>query len=76
MKDTPRLLAIKPVRKYGHSFCVVMPREVREALGAEVNDQISFRKVGRYVFIAVVRACSVLPVSAAELKEARAALEG
>lgn len=76
MSDTPRLLSTKPVRIWGHGHVVALSREVREALGAELGDQITFRKVGRYVFIAVVRAASVIPVSESELREARAALEG
>lgn len=73
---TPQLLSSKPVRKWGHSHVVSLSPEVRKALGVQLGDVIAFRKVGRYVLISILRACSVIPVSEAEIKEARAALEG
>jgi len=76
MSETPKLLATKPVRKWGHGYVVSVPKEVREALSCGVGDQIAFRKVGRYVFIAVVRAFAVAPVSEEEKRQAHAAIGG
>lgn len=76
MSETPRLLAVRPVRVWGHGHVVSLTREVREALGAQLGDQITFRKVGRYVFISVLRAATAIPISDSEFKEAREALGG
>lgn len=74
MKDTPQLLSTKPVRKWGHSHVVTLSKEVRQILGIKEGDQVTFRKVGRYVFIAVVHAFAVAPVSKEEIRQAREAL--
>jgi bifunctional DNA-binding transcriptional regulator/antitoxin component of YhaV-PrlF toxin-antitoxin module len=74
--ETPQLLSVKPVRKFGHSHVVTLPKEVRSALGIKLGDQITFRKIGRYVFIAVVHAFAVAPVSKEEFRQAREALGG
>lgn len=74
MSDTPQLLSIKPVRKWGHSHVVTLSKEVRAVLGIKDGDQVTFRKVGRYVFIAVVHAFAVAPISKGELQQAREAL--
>jgi antitoxin component of MazEF toxin-antitoxin module len=74
VSDTPQLLSIKPVRKWGHSHVVTLPKEVRSVMGIKEGDQITFRKIGRYVFIAVVHAFSVAPVSKEEIRLAREAL--
>lgn len=76
MSETPTLLAVRPVRVWGGGHVVSLTPEVREALGAKKGDQITFRKVGRYVFIAVLRASTAIPISDNEFKEARAALGG
>jgi hypothetical protein len=76
MSDTPQLLSTKPIRKWGHSHVVSVSPEVRAALGVKLGDWIAFRKVGRYVVISILRAASVIPVSDAEVRQARAALEG
>jgi antitoxin component of MazEF toxin-antitoxin module len=73
MTETPQLLAIKPVRKWGHSHVVTLSKEVRAALDVKAGDQVTFRKVGRMVYIAVIRAFQVAPVSEAEKRQARAA---
>jgi antitoxin component of MazEF toxin-antitoxin module len=72
--ETPQLLTIKPVRKWGHSYVVTLPKEVRSAMGVKAGDQITFRKIGRYFFIAVVHAFAVAPVTKEEMRQARAAL--
>lgn len=72
--ETPLLLAIKPVRKVGHSHVVSLSREVRAVLGVQVGDQLSFRRVGRVVYIAVLRGLSLAPVSNGEKKLAREAV--
>jgi antitoxin component of MazEF toxin-antitoxin module len=74
MTETPMLLSTKPIRKWGHSHVVTLPPEVRAVLGAKLGDQLTFRKVGRYVFLAVVHAFAVAPVSEEEFRQARAAL--
>lgn len=76
MSEIPQLLATKPVRKYGHSHVVTLPKEVRSVLKIKQGDQITFRLIGRYVFIAVVRAFAVAPVSKEEFRQAREALGG
>jgi hypothetical protein len=43
-------------------------------LDAKLGDQLTFRKVGRYVFIAVVHAFAVAPISKEEFRQARQAL--
>ena len=75
-KQLPLLLATKAVRKRGASLVVTLSREVRQALDIKVGDQIAFRKVGRYVFISVVRAFMVAPVSEEEMRQAHAAIGG
>ena len=72
--DTPQLLSLKPVRYWGGSYVVTLTKDVRNALGIKRGDQVAFRKVGRYVFIAVVHAFAVAPVSKEEIRQARAAL--
>ncbi|HYL64461.1 MAG TPA: hypothetical protein VE077_17745 [Candidatus Methylomirabilis sp.] len=53
---------------------VTLPAEVRSVLKIKDGDSITFRKVGRYVFIAVVNAFAVVPVSKEEFRQAREAL--
>ena len=72
MRETPLLLTTKPVRKNGNSYVVSLSKEVRAVMKIKLGDQITFRKVGRYVFIAVVRAFEVIPISTDELRQARA----
>ena len=43
-------------------------------MGIKAGDQVTFRKVGRYVFIAVVHGFAVAPVSKEEFRQAREAL--
>jgi antitoxin component of MazEF toxin-antitoxin module len=74
MTDTPQILAVKPIRKWGHSQVVTVSKEVREALNVQAGDQIVFRKVGRYVFILAVRASLLAPVTKQEIAMAREAL--
>jgi hypothetical protein len=74
VNDTPQLLSVKPLRKYGHSHVVTLTKEVRSALNVKDGDQITFRKLGRYVFLAVLRAYAVAPVSAEEKRLARGAM--
>ena len=74
MSDTPLLLSTKLVRKIGHSHVVTLSKEVRAALNIKAGDQLTFRRVGRYVFIAVVRAFAVAPISKEEFRQAREAL--
>lgn len=71
VSETPQLLATNPVRKHGGSHVVSLAKPVREALDIRAGDQIAFRKVGRYVFIAVIRACAVAPVTKGEMQHAR-----
>ena len=74
LMDTPLLLSTKPVKRSGHSYVVSLSKEVRSALNVKQGEQLAFRKVGRYVFIAVVRAFAVAPVSKEEFRQAREAL--
>jgi antitoxin component of MazEF toxin-antitoxin module len=74
VSETPLLLSVKPVRKFGHSYVVTLSKEVRSALKIQLGDQVTFRKVGRYVFIAVVNAFAVAPISKEEFRQAREAL--
>lgn len=74
LMDTPILLGTKRIRKWGHSHVVSLPAEVREVLGVKMGDSITFRKVGRYVLIAVVRALGVAPLSEKEIQQSREAL--
>ena len=72
---TPQLLATNRIRKWGGSYVVSLTKDVRKALGVTEGDNIAFRKVGRYVFVAVIRAFVVAPVSKDELQQARVALD-
>lgn len=72
--ETPLLLEVSRVRKYGSSFVVTLGKTLRNVMGISVGDQLAYRKVGRYVFITVVRAEVVAPVSKEELAIARRAL--
>lgn len=64
------------MRLWGHGHVVSVPPEVRDVLGAQFGDQIAFRKVGRYVFISVVREVEEVPLSVDEVEEARKVVEG
>lgn len=72
--NTPQLLSTNRVRRWGGSYVVSLTKEVRQALGLTDGDTIAFRKVGRYVFVSVVRAFAVAPVTKEEIQQARAAL--
>ena len=74
MSETPQLLATTRVRKRGGSHVISLTSRVRAALGVKAEDQVAFRKIGRYVFIVVVNAFAVAPVSEKEIQQARAAL--
>jgi antitoxin component of MazEF toxin-antitoxin module len=76
VSEIPQLLSIKPVRRWGHSHVVTLSKEVRSVLKIQAGDQITFRKVGQVVLLAVVRAFSVAPVSEKEKQQAREALGG
>lgn len=72
--DTPQLLAVKPVRKWGHSHVVTLSKEVRSLLKIKLGDQVIFRKYGPYVFLGVVRGAVVAPMAKTELPQAHEAL--
>ena len=74
MSATPLLLDTKPVRFWGGSYVISLNKLVREALGLKRGDHVAFRRYGRFVFLAVVRPESVMPISKAEAEQARAAL--
>jgi antitoxin component of MazEF toxin-antitoxin module len=74
MSNTPQILAIKPIRKWGHSQVVTVSKEVREALKIQAGDHIVFRKIGRYVFILAAQAFQLAPVTKQEMALAREAL--
>lgn len=74
--NTPRLLSTNRVRKWGGSYVVSLVKGVREALGLRDGDTIAFRKVGYHVFVTVVRASSIPPVSEEEIKLGREVLVG
>jgi antitoxin component of MazEF toxin-antitoxin module len=76
MMETPQILSIKPIRKWGHSQVVTVGREVRQALNVKPGDLIAFRKIGRYVFILAVNAIQLAPVTKQEMALAREALGG
>jgi len=76
VNETPQILAVKPIRKWGHSQVVSVSKEVREALNVQAGDHVVFRKLGRYVFILAVRASQLAPVTKQELAMAREALGG
>lgn len=71
---TPQLLSTNRVRRWGGSYVVSLTKDVRAALGLSDGDTVAFRKVGRYVFVSVVRAFAVAPVSKEEIQQAREAL--
>ena len=72
--STPQLLSTNRVRRWGGSYVVSLTKDVRRALGIADGDTIAFRQVGRYVFVSVVRAFAVAPVSKEEMRQAREAL--
>lgn len=72
--NTPQLLSMNRVRRWGGSYVVSLSKDVRRALGISDAAMIAFRKVGNCVFLAVVRAGSVPPVSEEEIKFGREAL--
>lgn len=74
MSDTPQLLSSKVVRKWGGSYVVSLEKSVRQALGLKAGDRVVFRRVSKYVIIALERACCVVPLSEEEKRQARAAL--
>jgi antitoxin component of MazEF toxin-antitoxin module len=76
MSETPQILSIKPIRKWGHSHAVTVSKEVRDALNVKAGDKIAFRKFGRYVFILALNGALVAPVTKQEMAMARAALGG
>lgn len=71
-----RLLAVRPVRVWGGGHVVSLPPDVRDVLGAKKGDQIVFRKVGRYVFIEVMRVPETAHLSVDEIEGARGFSEG
>ncbi len=74
--ETPQILAIKPIRKWGHSQVVTVSKEVRAALNVQSGDHVVFRKLGRYVFILAASAGQLAPVTQQEMALAREALGG
>jgi antitoxin component of MazEF toxin-antitoxin module len=76
VNPTPKLLATKPVRKWGHSHVISLSREVREVLKIEKGDQITFRQIGRFVVLAVLRPYEIIPISEEERRLQRVALGG
>jgi hypothetical protein len=76
MSEPQKLLSVRPVRMWGGGHVVSLEKVVREELGIRLGDQITFRKIGRYVFIAVVHVNETVPVSVEEVEVARVALEG
>jgi antitoxin component of MazEF toxin-antitoxin module len=58
------------VRRWGHSAVVALSKPIRNMLGAEVGDEIAFRKVGRVVVVSVIRAYQVIQVSEEEKRKA------
>jgi antitoxin component of MazEF toxin-antitoxin module len=72
--DTPQLLSVKPVRKWGHSHVVTLSKEVRSLLKIKLGDQVIFRRYGPYVYIGVLRAAVVAPIAKTELAQVHAAL--
>lgn len=71
---TPLLLSTKRVRKWGHAYVISLDKQLRKVMNVKEGDDIAFRKIGRYVFVAVVRAYAVAPVSKEEMRQAREAL--
>jgi len=74
VSDTPQFLSVKPVRKWGNSHVVTLSKEVRSALDLKQGDQITFRKIGRYVFLSVMADFTPAPVSWEEKRQVREAL--
>jgi antitoxin component of MazEF toxin-antitoxin module len=72
--NTPRLISTNRIRRWGGSYVVTLNKEVRQALGIGADDTIAFRKVGRFVFVSVVRAFAVAPISKEEIRQAHEAL--
>jgi antitoxin component of MazEF toxin-antitoxin module len=66
----PKILYTQPVQKWGESYVIRLPLPLRKFLGLQEGDEVAFRKVGRVFLVAVVRPCSVIPVSEAEVREA------
>jgi len=76
MSDTPQLLASERVRRWGGSHVVTLSKQVRAVMNLKAGDRVAFRKVGKYIVIALERACSVIPISEDEKRQARAVLGG
>jgi antitoxin component of MazEF toxin-antitoxin module len=58
------------VKKWGKSFVIVIPREVRDFFGVVHRDMLAYRKVGRLVCFRKISAAELLPVTEAEAKQA------
>lgn len=68
--EQAKLFRTSRVRKTGHSVVISLPLPIRKLLGAEIGDEIAFRKVGRVVVISVIRAYQVIQVSEEEKRKA------
>lgn len=59
---------------WGNSYVLTLDKLVRNVLGVKAGDRVAFRKVGKYVVMALERADAVIPLSEEEKRQARAAL--
>ena len=69
-------LLVTHCRRWGNSFVMLMPREVREELGLVHRDLIGLRKVGRRWVLVKITAAMVCPVSENEVRQAAAGSAG
>jgi antitoxin component of MazEF toxin-antitoxin module len=57
------------VRKWGKSYVIVLPRELREFFGTVHRDLLAYRKVGRLVCLRKISVAELLPISEAEARQ-------
>ena len=59
------------IRKWGKSYVIVLPRELREFFGAVHRDMLAYRKVGRLVCLRRIGAGDLLPLTKEEAAQSR-----
>lgn len=57
------------VKKWGHSFVLLVPKEIRKYLGIEHGDLVGFRKCGRLVVMKRIRGSEAMPLTESEARQ-------